>query len=278
MKLTEMNPFLRYAGLQYPSLSSVPFCRAYDYRLFYVLEGRADLILQDRSVPVGTGSLIYLRPSVPYYFEGKIKVIVLNFDLTRNQSDKTEPINPLDTLNNFDERLIFENDPPPELSELAVIDNSFEMGSKIQECRLHFCYPTPYSDVLTSSIVKYILCYIVGQTHKHQNTLPELIQRVMLYIQQNCDRELSNAQISDKFGYHPYYLNRIFRQNTGITLHQALIAERIGIAKKLLGSTSLSIDAVSAEIGFSDRAQFSTAFKKHVGVTPSEYRKSTSKR
>ena len=43
MKLLDMNPFLRYAGLQRQILSDVPFCRAYDYRLFYVLDGEAEM-------------------------------------------------------------------------------------------------------------------------------------------------------------------------------------------------------------------------------------------
>jgi len=272
MKLLEVNPFLRYAELQPSVLSSVPFCRAYDYRLFYVLEGQADLMIADCSIPVCAGSLIYIRPSTPYYFEGKLKGIVLNFDMTLNQSNQKEPINPLDTLNCFDPSRVFENDPPEELSEFAVLNRAFEMESKMQECRLHFCYPTPYSDAASSAIVKEILCYIVRKMDRWQKPLPELVHRVMLYLQQNYDHDLTNRKIADEFGYHSYYLNRVFKESTSMTLHQAVIEERLGLAKRLLENTELSVDAVAREVGFSDRAQFSTAFKKHTGSTPTEYR------
>ena len=275
MQLLDINPFLRYAELQPSVLSSVPFCRAYDYRLFYVLDGEADLVLEDRTLPICAGTLMYFRPNVPYYFSGKVKVIVLNFDMTLNQYDKKEPISPLDTLNCFEPTRIFENDPPEELTEIAVLDRAFEMEEKMQECRSQFCYPTPYSEAISSSIVKEILCYVAERMKKRQISSPPLIQKIRLYVQQNYDRDLDNKQISAEFGYHSYYLNRIFKKNTGITLHQAVIKERIDIAKKLLRNTDISIEEIAEEIGFSDRAQFSTAFKKHTYSTPSEYRKHT---
>ena len=216
---------------------------------------------------------MYFRPGVPYYFSGKVKVIVLNFDMSLSQYDKKEPISPLDTLNSFDPSRIFENDPPEELTETAVIDRAFEMEIKMQECRSQFSYPTPYSEAISSSIIKEILCYVAERTCKRQISLPQLVHRLMLYIQQNYDRDVSNTQISSEFGYHPYYLNRIFKKATGMTLHQAVIEERISLAKRLLVNTEMSVDAVSNEVGFSDRAQFSTAFKKHTHTTPSEYRK-----
>ena len=272
MKLLDVNPFLRYAELQPSALSSVPFCRAYDYRLFYVLEGQADLVLGEEWIPVCAGTLIYLRPGMPYYFNGKLKVIVLNFDMTLRQSDRKEPISPLDTLNCFEPSRIFENDPPCELAEAAVLHRAFEMESRMQECRAYFSYPTLGSEAAASAVVKEILCYVVQKKHARQMSLPTLVRQVMLYVQQNYDRELSNRQIADAFGYHSYYLNRVFKKSMGLTLHQAVIEERIGLARRLLGNTELSVEEVADEVGFSDRAQFSTAFKKRMGCTPTEYR------
>ena len=60
---------------------------------------------------------------------------------------------------------------------------------------------------------------------------------------------------------------------TGMTLHQAILAERIRIAKRLLHSTGLSVGAIAEECGFTDRSQFCTAFRKQKGMTPTEYKK-----
>ena len=273
MRLLDVNPFLRYAELQPSVLSSVPFCRAYDYRLFFVLDGQADLVLSDRAIPISTGTLIYLRPGMPYYFSGKVKVIVLNFDMTLNQSHRKDPINPLDTLNCFDPSLVFENDPPEELAEYVVLHSAFEMEQKLQECRFHLAYPTAYSDAAASAVVKDILCYIVQRNNKLKESSPELVQRVMLFVEQNYDRSLTNQQIADELGYHSYYLNRVFKKSMGITIHQAVLREKMRVARSLLKETALPVRAIALETGFTDTAQFCALFKKQTGSTPTEYRR-----
>ena len=274
MKLASINPFMRYAELQPSVLSSAPLSCSYDYRIFYIIEGQANLVLTDQSVPLAAGTLLYFRPGTPYYFDGKLKAIVLNFDMTRRHEDETKPRTPSPDVEGFDPSMVFENDPPKELSQLIVLEHASEIESKMQECCLHYTYPTPYSDAATSALVKDILCYMVQNTHHEQKSFPELVQRVLLYIQQNYDKDPSNEQISAHFGYHSFYLNRIFKKSTGVTIHQAVINERMRMAKKLLKETDLSVNAISNEVGYSDHTRFCTSFKKCVGMTPLEYRKS----
>lgn len=272
MKLCDINPFMRFAGLQPSVLSDTPFSRAYDYRLFYVLEGSGKLIYDDTCAEVDAGTLLFFGPNKPYYFEGKIKVIVLNFDISRARSDQKKPMNPLG-FNAFNEKLLPKETPPTELSELIVIKNAFEMESALQKCLIHYSYQTPLSDACTSAIIKEILCYAVHNGNAQSSELPELVKKIKVYLQQNYDKSIPNSQISNAFGYHSYYLNRVFKKHTGTTIHQALMQEKITVAKALLRDTSLSVNAVAAEVGFSDRTQFCTAFRKHSGYTPTEYRK-----
>ncbi len=142
----------------------------------------------------------------------------------------------------------------------------------MQECLLQYCYPTAFSDAVTSAIIKDILCYIAQNVTSHKFELPKIVQKIMLYIGQNYDKEISNSQIADEFGYHSYYLNRIFKESTGTTIHQAVILEKMRVAKRLLKETDLSIASVAIEVGFPDRAQFCTIFKKHTRYTPKEYK------
>ena len=94
MKLCDINPFMRYAELQPSVMSSAPLSCSYDYRIFYIIEGNATFVLSDRTIPLSPGMLLYFRPETPYYFDGDVKIIVLNFDMTRNQSDKKTPMPP----------------------------------------------------------------------------------------------------------------------------------------------------------------------------------------
>ena len=272
MKLCDINPFMRYAELQPSVMSSAPLSCSYDYRIFYIIEGNADFVLSDRTIPLSPGMLLYFRPATPYYFDGDVKIIVLNFDMTRNQAEKKTPRPSSKSIDTFKKEFVFENDPPSELEDLVVIEKAFDIERKMQECMLHFCYPTPFSDAVTSAIIKDILCFVAQNTLPDKSEMPEIVQKIMLYIQQNYDKEISNSQISNEFGYHSYYLNRIFKGSTGTTIHQAVIHEKIRIAKRLLKETDLSIGSVASEVGFPDRAQFCTTFKKHTGYTPKEYK------
>jgi len=99
--------------------------------------------------------------------------------------------------------------------------------------------------------------------------------KVMLYIKQNYDKPISNEELSKAFGYHPYHLNKLFKKKYGITVHQAVLNERISIAKQLLARTDLSVDGIAEIVGFSERVAFYCAFKKSEGISPNEYRTST---
>ncbi len=272
MQLCDVNPYLRWAELQPWVLSNIPPRCSYDYRIFYILEGSTNFMIEDRRVPIAPGTLLYFRPGVPYSFDGRVKGIVLNFDMTRNQSHCNKPRSPIKSLKFFDPSLIFENDPPPELESFIVIENAFEVESKVQECLIQFGYPNPYSDGISSALVKEILCYIAGSADKSREASPRIVQDVFLFIQQNFDKELSNAQISEHFGYHSFYLNRIFKKHTGKTLHQAVIGEKMQVAKLLLAEDDLSVALIAETVGYVDRSQFCTAFRKYTGYTTTEYK------
>jgi AraC-like DNA-binding protein len=266
MKLCDVNPFLRYAELQPSALSGAPFSYAQDYRLFYILEGTANFVLTDRTVPLSAGMLLYFRPGIPYYFDGNAKIIVLNFDMTRDFADRTDP--------HHEEMPDVKIDPPEELGDLVIVKNAFSVESRMQKCLLHHEHPIAVSQAETSATVKQILCYVAQSTTDAPMQAHDTAQRIDLYIRRNYDKDISNSQISAAFGYHSFYLNRIFKKATGVTIHQAVIAERMRIAKELLSETGLTVKAVAAAVGYADHARFCTAFRSCVGQTPLQYRKS----
>lgn len=273
MELCDINPFLRYAELQPSVMSSAPLGCAYDYRIFYILEGEAALVFSERTVHLSEGMLIYFRPETPYYFDGNVKVIVLNFDLTRAQSNKKTPLPPSKNVNEFDRSLVFENDPPSELLETIIIEKAFETEEKLKDCLLHYAYPSEFSDGITSAILKDLLCFIALRHRTKKPELPPAVQKILLYIQQNYDKDIDNSHISAELGYHSYYLNRIFKKHTAVTMHQALIKERMRVATRLLADTDLSINAIAGTVGYTDHTGFCTAFKKQFGCSPLSYRK-----
>jgi transcriptional regulator GlxA family with amidase domain len=68
-------------------------------------------------------------------------------------------------------------------------------------------------------------------------------------------------------------LSRAFSLATGMTLREYLREERMRRAKRLLTQTSSSVELIAQEVGFSAIANFSHAFREHVGMSPSAFRK-----
>lgn len=79
--------------------------------------------------------------------------------------------------------------------------------------------------------------------------------------------------IAERLGVNERRLSRAFRKCLDMTPFDYLRQERMKEARRLLTETPLSIVAISEEVGFSSAANFSTAFREHVGVAPSDYRR-----
>ena len=65
---------------------------------------------------------------------------------------------------------------------------------------------------------------------------------------------------------------RTFKAETGDTINNYLINYRMRIAIEFLNDRKLTIQEISARVGYQDSETFSKMFKKHIGCLPSEYK------
>ncbi len=67
-------------------------------------------------------------------------------------------------------------------------------------------------------------------------------------------------------------LNEAFKKCVGVTVFEYLREKRMKEACVLLAGTSLEVQAIGQEVGFTSGANFATAFKERFGVSPSQFR------
>ena len=84
--------------------------------------------------------------------------------------------------------------------------------------------------------------------------------------------ELTVDEICEYFNISHSYICNIFKRDTGITVKGYMVSVRIAGACELLKKTRLHIQEIAFSVGFSDEIHFMKTFKKHMGVTPKEYR------
>lgn len=97
------------------------------------------------------------------------------------------------------------------------------------------------------------------------------MEEVKQYILQHyTENELTAAAIAAEFKMSSSYLSRAFKEYTGSNILDYIQRLRVDAAKALLKTDS--VKAVAQRVGFWDTQGLVRAFKKHEGVTPSEYK------
>lgn len=98
------------------------------------------------------------------------------------------------------------------------------------------------------------------------------LSTVLQHIDSNLNGELTIAQLAELVHHHPNYFIRYFKNHLGMTPMAYIYERRLEKAKQLLTVSDLTIGEIARETGFHDIFHFSKAFKKRLGVAPSEFR------
>lgn len=107
------------------------------------------------------------------------------------------------------------------------------------------------------------------ENNKEDRTITGIIR----YMQEHMAEEISLNILSEEFHLSAQYISQLFKNEIGVNFLAYLTNIRMGKAKKLLISSSLSIGEISEKSGYGDYRVFTKAFKKLVGSTPSQYRR-----
>ena len=99
-----------------------------------------------------------------------------------------------------------------------------------------------------------------------------LLRRMTQYVQLHLGEDISLAAIANELAFSPFHLAHVFKQTTGLSLHQYVLQQRMARAKALLSLSRLSLVQIAAELGFANQSHFGTVFKKCTGATPKGYR------
>ena len=95
--------------------------------------------------------------------------------------------------------------------------------------------------------------------------------RVLDYIEAYLGNDLSLMELSAVAGLSSYHFGKMFKRSTGQTVHQYVIARRLERAKSLLFSRTLPLAEIALAVGFKDQSQFTSVFKRRIGITPGGY-------
>jgi AraC family transcriptional regulator len=128
-----------------------------------------------------------------------------------------------------------------------------------------------YVESLTQVLVIHLLRHysvlqpIIADRH---NLPSRRLENAIDYIHAHLDGDLSMAQIAGSVNTSSTYFAGLFKQSTGISLHQYVIKQRVERAKLLLETTDLPISNIAAQVGFANSSHLTYHCKRHTGMTP----------
>ena len=275
MKLSDINPHVRYASVHYYHIKKDFDSICYDCRLFFIKEGNGYVLANDCEYPFANNTVLFFPPGTKYHFYlnencKRFISIVINFDLVNTFSHKEKSLSTASEKNFVSEKLI--TYPMPQEFATIISKKIASALPYLDKCCEEFLHQNPLYRETSSALLKLCLIDIVKNSEKKRES--DRMLKVLNYIHENySDSSLSNDSVAKLFNYHPYYLSQLIRQHTGQPLHQYLISYRIKMAKKKLITTNEPVGTISWKSGFPSTAYFIKQFKSKVGVTPSTYRK-----
>ncbi|MEY4504280.1 MAG: hypothetical protein RL154_573 [Pseudomonadota bacterium] len=98
------------------------------------------------------------------------------------------------------------------------------------------------------------------------------IYKVINYIEQNYNDDLTLEELSKVAGFSKYHFHRIFKSIVGKNISDYIRQVRLS-SVTMKCKTNLNITQIAQTSGYETNASFSKAFKNHFGITPKEFLK-----
>jgi AraC-like DNA-binding protein len=227
------------------------------------LEGSILIELDGNQYEMYSG-IFHLYPPGTSFFEGPSTDFVRNRYIMFKLQDNAEIQSKLGNKSHFAFR-------DPEHILLGLTDKVFdlyEMSNGHISAGLHG---------LMLLIVHYLTHASKTASDEHaiicrRNTNPFVIATNNL-LSKDLNTSVCMESIATKLNVSVSTLFHKYKGEVGISPYQARIGYRLNMVKQLLTSDNMTLDAIAEETGFYNTAHLSRTFKKHEGVTPSDYRK-----
>lgn len=109
-----------------------------------------------------------------------------------------------------------------------------------------------------------------------QHVYKDIVEQALSFTKEHyADPDLSIQKVCGHLHISSGYFCGIFKKEVQLTFLQYLMQIRMEAAKELLRSTEMKSFEIAGQVGFAEPNYFSFCFKKHIGVSPKEYRKQT---
>lgn len=231
--------------------------------LFFVVKGKGEFIVEDRTFPVKENDLVIVNPNVEHtekaYKDNSLEYVVLGIEGLAFLFDEEKKEVPSFTIHNYGREDI----------KLPIYLKM--MLKEAEEKKLE--HEWACQNLLENLLICVVRNQEISITSASAKKISKECGLVKRFIDTNFGDNITLDTLAELAHMNKYYLVHAFTKSIGLSPINYLGEKRIKEGKSLLIHTNYSISQISSFVGFSSQAYFSQAFKKSTGKTPNEYRK-----
>ena len=256
-------------------LASHPHTHGY-FQVYYVSAGRIHHYVGEESACMSRGDMFILPPDAVHYISAEEGAAFYSFSFAPSflcdcASVPHLVVNFLSGLLKNDENKIRATVSLPH--EEMLYTESLMSRIKIEfEARSIGYYDTVrmLSSLMITCIARRY--YEAHGIKDHIKENREVIRHCLEYIENNYSLDLSVAGMSRLFGMSESGFCKLFLAETAYTFNNYLNGKRIEKACEYI-SNGYKLTAICTQIGYNDFSTFYRNFKRHMGISPSEYKR-----
>ena len=226
-----------------------------DFYLFYMLEGKMQLWIQEKASTICAGDVIVIPPQTPYRYiapkNSKTTYLWVHFT-------GYDAANLIDSLNI-----------PVNCPQNAGVHR--EMYASWKNLFHEFILNDPLFFHASGGILTEILVGFSRILHS-QSSSPLL--KSISYIHEHYPADIKLAALAKMEALSEAHYRMLFKQHTGLPPVQYIMQVRIDAAASLLINSRRSIREIAALSGYPDVYYFGRVFKEKMGISPGKYRRS----
>lgn len=217
-----------------------PAVRTY-WLIHFVVSGCGIYRIKDKTYPVGAGEMFVIPPFEETYYE----------------ADEARPWSYIWIGFTSDSPL------PKELDDTIKCPEAKNIFEYMKNC-------VDYSNG-RSSFLCARLWDLFALLKGKESVKYDYVQRTLEYIHSEYMNDVTVEKMAQRVNLERTYFSVLFKEKMGVSPKQYLIDYRMNVAASLIIKKDISIAVAACSVGYSDLFTFSKMFKRHFGVSPTEY-------
>lgn len=231
-----------------------------DYQLIYVSDGKVRFNFDGQKKIIAKGNIILFRPNVPQIYELCIDDMPGTYWIHFTGRDVERIIDCCGIPK--DEKVFFTG---------GFYEYELLFQRILQELQLR---NINYNELINTDLKRIFL--LIGRQSKENNIIGHemlaQIEQAILYFQKNYNKEIIIENYVKDLGVSANWFTQKFKETVKAAPLQYIMSLRITNAMFLIDNSDYNMSQIARAIGYENSMYFSRVFKKHTGMTPTEYK------